>query len=127
MTRQKEPVKITLTELKKQVENGMKRKELAEYYGIPETQMAKALKSVGLTIRKFHLPAFEIVADEKEDKAPEILETPFEEVEQLQMMQYIGDEENKEYEETKASEFCLEDEEEENPIFPPIANNPLNY
>ena len=126
MTKQKEPVKITLTELKKQVENGMKRKELAEYYGIPETQMAKALKSVGLTIRKFHLPAFEIVADETEDKAPEILETPFEEVEQLQMLHDIADEGNCP---SSMEEYGVEEEEEEEPenLFPPIANNPLNY
>ena len=64
MTNQKEPVKIILAVLRKQVENGMKRKELSEYYGISEAQMAKALKSACLKIRKFHEPAFQIVDEE---------------------------------------------------------------
>ena len=77
--KRKEPVKIILSKLKEQVEEGMKRKELAEYYGIAEVQMAKALKSAGLRIRKFHLPSFEIVAEEEEDKRQ--MEIPYEEVE----------------------------------------------
>ena len=64
MTNQKEPVKIILAVLRKQVENGMKRKELSEYYSISEAQMAKALKSACLKIRKFHEPAFQLVNDE---------------------------------------------------------------
>lgn len=59
----KQPVKIVLSELKEKVQNGAKRKALAEYYGISEVQMAKALKSAGLKIRNFHAPAFEIVDD----------------------------------------------------------------
>ena len=76
--KRKEPVKIILSKLKEQVEEGMKRKELAEYYGIAEVQMAKALKSAGLRIRKFHLPSFEIVAEEEDERQMEI---PYEEVE----------------------------------------------
>ena len=76
--KRKEPVKIILSKLKEQVEGGMKRKELAEYYGIAEVQMAKALKSAGLRIRKFHLPSFEIVAEEEDERQMEI---PYEEVE----------------------------------------------
>lgn len=76
--KRKEPVKIILSKLKEQVEEGMKRKELAEYYGIAEVQMAKALKSAGLRIRKFHLPSFEIVAEEEDKRQMEI---PYEEVE----------------------------------------------
>ena len=64
MTEKKQPVKITVSALKEQVHNGMKRKELAEYYGISEMQMAKALKAAGLTIRKFHAPSFELVEEE---------------------------------------------------------------
>ena len=71
MSNEKTPVKISLATLKKQVEEGMKRKELAEYYGIPETQMAKALKSVGLKIRKFHNPAFELVMEAEETQVEE--------------------------------------------------------
>ena len=71
MSNEKTPVKISLATLKKQVEEGMKRKELAEYYGIPETQMAKALKSAGLKIRKFHNPAFELVNEAEEAQVEE--------------------------------------------------------
>lgn len=71
MSNEKTPVKISLATLKKQVEEGMKRKELAEYYGIPETQMAKALKSAGLKIRKFHNPAFELVMEAEETQVEE--------------------------------------------------------
>ena len=60
----KEPVKIVLETLKGQVEKGMKRKELAEYYNISEAQMANALKSAGLKIRKFHAPSFVLVTEE---------------------------------------------------------------
>ena len=72
MSNEKTPVKISLATLKKQVEEGMKRKELAEYYGIPGTQMAKALKSAGLKIRKFHNPAFELVMEAEETQVEEI-------------------------------------------------------
>ena len=64
-------VKISVSTLKKQVEEGMKRKALAEYYGIPELQMAKVLKQAGLKIRKFHAPAFELVDDEPKCDANE--------------------------------------------------------
>lgn len=76
--KRKEPVRIILSKLKEQVEEGMKRKELAEYYGISEVQMAKALKSAGLRIRKFHLPSFEIVEEEEDERQMKI---PYEEVE----------------------------------------------
>lgn len=61
---QKEPVKIVLQVLTEQVEKGMKRKELAEYYGLSEVQMAKALKEAGLKIRRFHAPKFELLKEE---------------------------------------------------------------
>lgn len=61
---QKEPVKILLPVLTEQVEKGMKRKELAEYYGLSEVQMAKALKEAGLKIRRFHAPKFELLKEE---------------------------------------------------------------
>lgn len=64
-------VKISVSTLKKQVEDGMKRKALAEYYGISEVQMAKVLKQAGLKIRKFHTPAFELVHDEPKCDANE--------------------------------------------------------
>lgn len=57
-------VKISLTTLKKQVEDGMKKSQLAEHYGMSELQVGKLLKQAGLKIRKFHKPAFELVNDE---------------------------------------------------------------
>jgi len=60
----REPVQINVETLTKQVNDGMKKKELAEFYNIPVTQMGAALKSAGLKIRKFHAPAFVLVKDE---------------------------------------------------------------
>jgi hypothetical protein len=56
-------VKIVLSVLKEQVEQGMKRKELAKFYDLPESQMAKVLKKANLTIRKFAIDKFELVDD----------------------------------------------------------------
>lgn len=58
----KETVKINVETLTKQVEDGMKKDELAAHYGIPVTQMTKALQQAGLKIRKFHRPAFTLVS-----------------------------------------------------------------
>lgn len=63
-------VKISLSTLRKQVEDGMKKKQLAEAYGISELQMGKVLKQAGLKIRKFHVPAFELVMDEESLSKP---------------------------------------------------------
>lgn len=52
---------IVYAELKAHVDAGMKRKELAELYELPESQMAEALKQAGLRIRKLHKPKFELV------------------------------------------------------------------
>ena len=124
----KQPVKIVLSELKEKVQNGAKRKALAEYYGISEVQMAKALKSAGLKIRNFHAPAFEIVLDETEDKAPEIQDIPFEEAGQIQMLQDIAEEEEEAQEDPipQVESFGLIEEEEER-ASSHIPNNPLNY
>ena len=54
----RKPVVINPETLKSQVESGMKRKELAQFYNIPESQMKLALHQQGLKIRKFHHPAF---------------------------------------------------------------------
>lgn len=70
-------VKISLTTLKKQVEDGMKKSQLAEHYGMSELQVGKLLKQAGLKIRKFHKPAFELVNDEL---APAITEVEFQPV-----------------------------------------------
>ena len=124
----KQPVKIVLSELKEKVQNGAKRKALAEYYGISEVQMAKALKSAGLKIRNFHAPAFEIVEDLTENKAPEIQDIPFEEAGQIQMLQDIAEEEEEAQEDPipQVESFGLIEEEEER-ASSPILNSPLNY
>lgn len=56
-----QPVSIDITVLTEQVNKGMKKAELAEFYGIPVTQMTSALKQAGLKIRKFHHPKFVLV------------------------------------------------------------------
>lgn len=65
----KNPVEINLETLTEQVNvKGMKKAELAKYYGIPVTQMTAALKQAGLKIRKFHHPAFVLTSGVAEDK-----------------------------------------------------------
>ncbi len=63
MSEVKETKKIVLSVLAKQVEDGMKKVELAKFYGLPMTQMTKVLQQAGLKIRKFHLPAFVLEND----------------------------------------------------------------
>jgi hypothetical protein len=69
----KETISINVVTLTKQVEEGMKKAALAEYYGIPVSQMTAALKQAGLKIRKFHKPAFVLVTD---DVATEEIDNP---------------------------------------------------
>ena len=47
---------VTATEFTEKVNAGMKRSELAEYYGLPETNIAAILKQLGLTIKKTQTP-----------------------------------------------------------------------
>lgn len=56
-------VQVTLSDLTNKVNEGWKKDQLAEYYGLPKAQVGKLLKQAGLTIRKFHLPKFELVDD----------------------------------------------------------------
>lgn len=56
-------VEIKKSVLAQQVEEGWKRKALAEHYGLPETQMAQVLRNAGLKIRKFHAPKYQLVDD----------------------------------------------------------------
>lgn len=57
--------------LREQVEQGMKLNALAEHYGLPKSQMKKALQQLDLKIRRLQEPKF-IFADEtyvkEEDK-----------------------------------------------------------
>lgn len=73
-------VQIRKAVLAAQVEEGMKKEELMEYYGLNNAQMGKALKAAGLTIRKFHAPAFEFIEEEEvvaEEVAEEVIAEVF--------------------------------------------------
>jgi len=52
---------VSKAELTAMVDSGVKKEQIAQYYGLNNTQTTKLLKSAGLKIRKFHAPAFELV------------------------------------------------------------------
>lgn len=54
---------VTASVIAAQVATGMKRAELAEYYGLPETNIAAILKQLGLTIKKTQTPKYVLVDD----------------------------------------------------------------
>ena len=56
-------IEIKKSILAQQVQDGWKRKALAEHYGLPEAQMAQVLRDAGLQIRKFHAPKYQLVDD----------------------------------------------------------------
>ena len=60
--------------LAQQVQDGWKRKALAEHYGLPETQMAQVLRDAGLQIRKFHAPKYQFVDDTQSETTEGIVE-----------------------------------------------------
>ena len=60
--------------LAQQVQDGWKRKALAEHYGLPETQMAQVLRDAGLKIRKFHAPKYQFVDDTQSETTEGIVE-----------------------------------------------------
>ena len=65
-------VEIKKSVLTQQVQDGWKRKALAEHYGLPETQMAQVLRDAGLQIRKFHAPKYQFVDDTNSEESVEI-------------------------------------------------------
>ena len=67
-------IEIKKSVLAQQVEEGWKRKALAEHYGIPETQMAEVLRKAGLKIRKFHAPKYQFVDDTQSETTESIVE-----------------------------------------------------
>lgn len=80
------PVKVNKTVLTQQVFDGMKKKELADHYGLSVVKMGELLKQAGLTIRKFHAKKFVLVDDEQEDVVKDVAssdEAPKEEPEVL--------------------------------------------
>jgi hypothetical protein len=56
------PKTISKLELTTMVESGSKKEAIASHYGLNIAQTTKLLKSAGLTIRKFHAPAFVLTA-----------------------------------------------------------------
>jgi hypothetical protein len=67
-------VQISKSVLAKQVEDGLKKEDLMAHYGLNAAQMTKVLQAAGLKIRKFHVPAFELIDDVVEEVA-EVVET----------------------------------------------------
>lgn len=67
-------VEIKKSILAQQVEDGWKRKTLAEYYGLPEAQMAQVLRDAGLQIRKFHAPKYQLVDDTNSEELAETID-----------------------------------------------------
>lgn len=90
-------VQVTKSDLSQKVQEGWKRKQLAEHYGLPETQMAQLLKDAGLQIRKFHAPKYVLVDDVseavaemvQESESVQIVEEKGEEIPQIQSEQTI--------------------------------------
>ena len=83
-------VKITKADLAAKVEEGWKKPQLAEHYGLPVAQMTKVLQSAGLKIRKFHAPKFELVDAIEEETVVEVNDT-LEEVEEVRMEEVIDE------------------------------------
>jgi transposase-like protein len=59
----KERVKLTVSGLTADIENGLTRPEIAEKYGLNTQQLAKAMKQAGLIGKKAKKVAFELVDD----------------------------------------------------------------
>ena len=68
-------IKISKVDLAQKVEEGWKKAQLAEHYGLPTAQMTKVLQAAGLQIRKFHAPKFELVDEVEEVEEVEVLDT----------------------------------------------------
>lgn len=79
----REKVRLTKRDVTTDIkEHGLTRKELAEKYGLPVTQMNKALKFMGLDKVKASKIMFEIV---EEDEHNESLEEPLETVMDIEL------------------------------------------
>lgn len=61
----KPQVEISITKLTEQVNAGMRKKGIAEFYNIPEFQVGKLLKQANLKIKKIHAPAFVLISDKQ--------------------------------------------------------------
>lgn len=61
-----ERIKITKAGIEADLESGLKRKEIAEKYGVPQTHVTKLINKLGLTGKRASNFRFEIV-----EEAPE--------------------------------------------------------
>lgn len=54
---------IRLSELTAYVQEGKKKEDIMEIYGLKSAQVTKLMQEAGLTFRKFHKPAFTLIRD----------------------------------------------------------------
>lgn len=59
-------VQLTKSGLIADLDSGMKRKEIAEKYGLPVGQINRAMSKVGLKGKRPSMDKFEIIDDERE-------------------------------------------------------------
>lgn len=71
-TQNQGPREIKLSELKDFVNEGKKREDLQEIYGINNAQVTKLMQQAGLTFRKFRKPSFVLVDDIAKDVVAEV-------------------------------------------------------
>lgn len=64
-------IQILIEDLTAKVNAGWKKAALAEHYGLPVTQMTKALQDAGLRIKKLHYPKYVLVATESSQVSSE--------------------------------------------------------
>lgn len=67
-------VQVTLSDLTNKVNEGWKKQQLAQHYGLPVAQMTKLLRDAGLQIRKFHNPKYVLVDDTAETTTENVAE-----------------------------------------------------
>ena len=103
------PIKKSI--LSTQVEEGMKKAELAAHYELPVAQMTKVLKAAGLKIRKFHAPKFEL---EDDMEVSEEVHTDVNTDEELESLQHA-------HESIQQEEELIEEVQEETSIEPETA------
>lgn len=74
-------VQVTRQDLTNKVQEGWKKKALAEHYGLSVMQMTQLLKDAELTIRKFHAPKYILV-----DEVAEVAQFSLDANEQVEAM-----------------------------------------
>ena len=68
-------IQVTVSDLTQKVNEGCKKTQLAEHYGLPVAQITKLLQDAGLKIRKFHLPKYILIDDTQEaEQVPDVFD-----------------------------------------------------